>query len=306
MASVMRRAAILIMTVCGCGGGARSLPPDIIPNWAAAKPHRFYVASLTLPSLTQDFAVDLDGDGKPDDKLAGVLDELIGTNDNNTFVDEIVAARAINAMVDIYSTDPQLGEDANAGVRWIGDAGAIGNFVSIGDLAGGALHGGALSTNEVRYTQHPVGGWLALPLFSSADPTEMWLQSWQMELSRQDDGSFTAQLQGVVRTADLGPAAYVGFLQLLRGDGEPDLQAFDLDHDGTVSLSEFETGFQGFFAPDVHSTPPGLSVAIAMRLLPCQDGNCTRPLPAPTCQDRVKNGDEVGVDCGGSVCGPCR
>jgi hypothetical protein len=301
----MRRLSLLILMLCGCGG-AKSVPADVIPNWPGAKPHRFYVASITMPSSSQDFAVDLDGDGKPDHKLANALDELIATNDNNTFVDEIVAARAINAMVDIYSIDPQLGEDAHAGVRWIGDAGSMGNLVTIGDLAGGVLHGGTLSTNEVRYTQHPVGGWLALPLFSSADPTEMWLQSWQMELMRQADGSFAAQLQGVVRTADLGPAAYVGFLQMMRGDGEPDLLFFDSDNDGTVSLSEFETGFGSFLSADVHSTPPGLSVSFAMRLLPCQDDKCTRSLPAPTCHDRVMNGDELGVDCGGSVCGPCR
>lgn len=31
---------------------------------------------------------------------------------------------------------------------------------------------------------------------------------------------------------------------------------------------------------------------------------CSAP-PAPSCSDGIQNGDETGVDCGGSLCGPC-
>jgi hypothetical protein len=32
---------------------------------------------------------------------------------------------------------------------------------------------------------------------------------------------------------------------------------------------------------------------------------CGTPPPAPTCTDGIQNGDETGVDCGGSSCAPC-
>ncbi|HEY6728771.1 MAG TPA: hypothetical protein VI197_32390, partial [Polyangiaceae bacterium] len=43
----------------------------------------------------------------------------------------------------------------------------------------------------------------------------------------------------------------------------------------------------------------------------CASSVCGGPAPlpnaclAPTCRDRVVNGDETDVDCGGSECGPC-
>ncbi|MCX7549262.1 hypothetical protein OS191_00245, partial [Xanthomarina sp. F2636L] len=32
---------------------------------------------------------------------------------------------------------------------------------------------------------------------------------------------------------------------------------------------------------------------------------CLGGAPAPTCTDGIQNGDETGVDCGGSSCEPC-
>ncbi|HEY1585822.1 MAG TPA: hypothetical protein VGH63_09065, partial [Polyangia bacterium] len=47
-----------------------------------------------------------------------------------------------------------------------------------------------------------------------------------------------------------------------------------------------------------------MSIGFMFTLAPCSDDACTRSLPAPSCFDRVRNGDETDVDCGGS-CGPC-
>ncbi len=33
---------------------------------------------------------------------------------------------------------------------------------------------------------------------------------------------------------------------------------------------------------------------------------CLGPVPAPTCTDGIQNGDETGVDCGGTTCPPCQ
>jgi hypothetical protein len=54
----------------------------------------------------------------------------------------------------------------------------------------------------------------------------------------------------------------------------------------------------------IESVPDSVSFAITLHLVPCAAGRCNTATPANRCRDRVRDGDETDVDCGGS-CQPC-
>lgn len=49
-----------------------------------------------------------------------------------------------------------------------------------------------------------------------------------------------------------------------------------------------------------------LNAGGSRRSLALSDKCSSTPPPAPTCNDGIQNGDETGVDCGGSSCAPCQ
>jgi hypothetical protein len=124
---------------------------------------------------------------------------------------------------------------------------------------------------------------------------------------------------------DIVAAAYPSFRQMVTA--RPDVRAwvihtFDVDRDGMISRAELAgNGFvKAVLSPDVllhdgadnfvASSNDGprendaVSVGVAFHLAPCRDDACQPPAAAPRCDDRVQNGDETAVDCGGS-CTPC-
>jgi hypothetical protein len=58
-------------------------------------------------------------------------------------------------------------------------------------------------------------------------------------------------------------------------------------------------------SPDIKvGTANAISVGFLVDLSPCPDGRCAAA-PVNRCFDRVLDGDETDVDCGGAVCPPC-
>jgi hypothetical protein len=47
-----------------------------------------------------------------------------------------------------------------------------------------------------------------------------------------------------------------------------------------------------------------VSFALAFHLAPCAAGRCITSPPANLCRDRIRDGDETDIDCGGA-CQPC-
>lgn len=296
---------VVMGIAAGCGGAAA--PQDVVGPFEGTAT-RFYVATLTMPQQRNDFAVDLDGDGNVDNQLGNIFGGLEGlARLNNEFYQDLVAARVIDASVDVISSDPALRNDPHVGVRWNGARGIE------GDDTGGVLVDGTLTTNAVAWTRRPATGVIELPVLRNADASQLPLESWQLELWRQDDGSFTGELQAVVAGDVLVGAFYPALRQMIAAGGvdqEQVMSVLDQDHNGDVSVAEFaKAGLtQNLLAPDVRwggKDRNALSIAVGLTLQPCKDAACTRPLPAATCHDRLKNGDETQVDCGGATCAPC-
>lgn len=99
------------------------------------------------------------------------------------------------------------------------------------------------------------------------------------------------------------------------------IRADNFDDDGSVAVTyvdqnprdwfvSFEELSQNFFvvsqlAPDIRLFDRWvLSFAFRAHLIPCDSGTCGDAVPADGCHDRVRDGDEADVDCGGS-CRAC-
>jgi hypothetical protein len=305
----MRRLGLVLALLSGCSAST-SAPKDIVGPFIGPM-RRFYVSSIALPMQRSDFAADLNGDDRADNQLGNIVGGLAGQRVANYHIDEIVAARVIDATVDIISDDPSLFYDPTVGVVWNGVAGQP------GELTGGVLANAIVSTNRVALTQHPAAGMVSLPLFKDADPTVVPVASYQLTLFDDGAGGFIGQLNGVV-IGGLTARAWPQLQQMLAAHPEEHTQlvkTLDSDKDGKVSLDELTHAaiIQNVTSPDVHWEPGGaeptgepnaLSIAFGFTLAPCIDDACTRPVAAPACHDRIKNGDEQQVDCGGS-CETC-
>jgi hypothetical protein len=84
------------------------------------------------------------------------------------------------------------------------------------------------------------------------------------------------------------------------------LRGIDEDHDDMISYAELEVSIIGLLvSADVRLHDQDLvSVAFSAHLSPCASSRCSTVAPANPCRDRVANGDETDVDCGGP-CQPC-
>jgi hypothetical protein len=115
--------------------------------------------------------------------------------------------------------------------------------------------------------------------------------------------------------------AYAGLEQMFLTEPERHLvfqRQVDTDHDGTMSMPELEDSviailvtadirlFDGSkYDPDPDATiKDSLSMAFGVHLSPCETGTCSTAAPMNTCRDRIRDGDETDVDCGGS-CQKC-
>ena len=58
-----------------CTGCTRSPPPCVV---GAGRTQTYVVNHLTLPQSKADFAIDLNGDGKPDNQLGNIIGALTG------------------------------------------------------------------------------------------------------------------------------------------------------------------------------------------------------------------------------------
>jgi hypothetical protein len=299
----MRTTWLLLLGVmaAGCGGVAE----QDVEGPFTGQTHRFYVTHLALPQQKTDFAVDLNGDGRFDDQLGNFIGGLSGEGYAQQHVDEVIAA-APPIVVELTSDDPALRDDATVGVRFVGVAGAS------ADVLGATLHGGLLRSNRV-VDGHTGGTTVLLPTFAHADAAPITLDHFQVNLTANGDGTFNGQLNGAVPADRIVPELWPSFEQLLAAAPSRYLYgALDTNHDGTITYDEASNAglVKNILAPDIDLGHPDnankdhFSLGFAFTLAPCADEACTRAAAAASCFDRVKNGDEADVDCGGT-CGPC-
>jgi hypothetical protein len=279
--------------------------------------HRFAADVVAVPIDSADasaIAGDLDGDGKADNRLGAVATILASTMDLSLDGPDMIASGALASSVELQADD--LTDDATVGVRLLGADGAA------AVAAGGRLVAGAFHSNRTRETSAPGTATVRLPVYTNADPLIVELDGLELDLDSDGAGGFTGIVRGGIPAGQASTAAFLGLVQMITDEPQrhiPFARLIDMNHDGQITQDEVDASVigllvapdlqlfdHGTFAPHPNSAmKDSLSVAFHVHLVPCASGACASGAPANACRDRLRDGDETDVDCGGS-CQPCQ
>jgi hypothetical protein len=295
----MRTAVIFVLL------GACTLENQDVVGPFTGQTHRYVVDGFGLPhSYTEAniYGGDLDGDGKPDDQLGSMLGYLYTNHDLQTHAQDMIASGAIVSSVEIIADN--LDDDASVGVAYVGEEGAPMT------LSGGRIEDGVFLSNRTARTSVPGRATVLLPTFADADASRLDLSNLELDLVPDGRGGFDAALHGTIDADDALNEAYRGAAQMLAANPTAHrdfISLFDQPpRDYVITHDEFTMNSfnDSLFKPDVEVHGEMLlSIGFHVHLSPCDAGSCASA-PQDTCHDRVRDGDETDVDCGGS-CGLC-
>jgi hypothetical protein len=285
--------ACLLLALSACAS-------DPEPIEYTGETRRFVVSSIRVPtshSESREFGLDIDGDRTIDNQLGAVtatlanLAQLISTHG-----DDMIAAGAIASSVELVADD--FLRDDTVALRYIGiDGEPV-------ELIGGVIIDGRFET------RHAGEATIHVPGFVDADPMILRLHHARASLVPDGTGGYIATIGGAIDAREAVAAAFDGADQMLRTRPRDHVLFFRfLDtspQDFTITEDEFATNsvVKALLSPDITKPRPMLSIGFRVHLRACAQGTCATEPATSSCFDRVKNGDETDVDCGGS-CGAC-
>lgn len=291
------RWAVFALVVCGCHDGT-----DDITGPYSGEIHRYVIDQFTIPLSSKEalrLGGDLDRDGQVDNR-GGLAISLLASYDNITPNSaDMVAAGTLDSVVEIQTDDLMV--DPAAGVIYFGAPGEPAIEM------GASISGGRVTTNRSATARVPGEAILHLPVFRDADPVVIPIVALELDLPSTAGG--VALVHGCLPAARTRDAVFSGMLQMLAADPQSHLllsRAFDSDRDGAISRSEFDTNslIAALVVGDLDRNGEScLSFGFAVHLTPCAMGRCAGPID-DQCHDRISDGDETDVDCGGG-CTPC-
>ncbi|HEY5946852.1 MAG TPA: hypothetical protein VIV40_15220 [Kofleriaceae bacterium] len=287
----MKRACLLF-ALAACAS-----EPEPIEYTGQAR--RFVVDSVVLPQTTTEartFAADLDGDRTVDNQLGSVISTLNAIGDVTSHGNEMIASGALASSVEIVADD--FANDDTVALRYFGADG------DDAQLIGGRLENGTFTWRDNG------SGAVHLPVFVDSDPIVIPLVHMRASLAGDGHGGYDAMIQGAVPADVARKAAFAGVAQMFEnrpGDHIAFFRMLDAPpYDLSVTQDEFDHNslIASLLAPDLELDGNHmLSLGFKVHLSPCAEGRCATT-PAATCFDRMRNGDETDVDCGGA-CEAC-
>jgi hypothetical protein len=264
---------------------AAPLPPIVGPVT------RFVVDGIRFPTTYFDakaFGSDLDGDGIPDDAIGDLTVALATQDDTTTDVPDLITDGVVSSSLDLT-----MGSDGAVGLTYFGSDGDPGTLTL---LRASLAADGSIATDGLQKGSVPI----VLPVLADADPTQLVIDEAQLQLV-PDGAGFTVRVQGAADAAAFGNAAAAGLVQMIYANPRAHLilgASLDINHDGVVTPGEALVSpiVQTLAAPDLKI---GISFGLELHVSPCVAGSCTTAPIADHCHDRIRDADEVGVDCGG-------
>ena len=299
-ASLLRvlRAAICLVLYAACDASANE---DVVGPFTGAT-HRYVVDGIYLPvsnAKPREFGGDLDGDGDVDNQLGQLFSSLAGQADLSTHGHDMIVAGTIASSVEIVADDLLDDRSVSVAYRGTGDS----PFVAVG----GTFDGGWFRSNRTATTRVPGEAELHLPVFTEADPSLVSAIGLELFLIPDGNGGYGAIVHGAIPTEPaFREAVHRGIAQMVASDPAEHrgmLGLFDRNDDRAISFDELwqNSLIISMLAPDL--TMDGrsvISIGFQAHLRPCATGACTDGLPFDHCFDRLLDGDETDLDCGGS------
>lgn len=300
----MSRSALLLLCLAACAHDDDRGNGDVVGPFTGE--HRFAIDRLDLPTtsvLARQLGDDLDGNEVPDNQAGIVIASLFGIGDGNTHGADSLASGAVASSVLVQADD--LSFDDTTGVLYLGSEGADAT------VAGGRLAGGIFTSNRTLTTAVPGDAVVVLPLFQDSDPSALPIFGAEIDLAADGAGGFEGKLRGGLRTADAFAIVGEGLLAMILARPQSHLSLardVDTNHDSVLTAAEIEDTslIKSLLASDVKLFgEEALSFGIGFHMIPCDAGNCALATPVNACFDRVRDGDETDIDCGGPGCGAC-
>ncbi len=296
--------AFALIAVAAC----TSVPPDDeIAGPYTGMRYRFVVDGFRFPqnnNEARELGDDLNGDRTVENQFGSIMGNLAANGDASTHAADMIASGVIASTVEIQADD--LANDDRVGVWFYGADDAPASSV------GGRMVDGVFASNRTRDTAAVGAAVLRLPVFADADPSPIELIGMQLDLTPDGRGGFDALVRGGFRVDNVMDAAHHGIVQMLAAEPHAHRVLWtyvDANRDGTVTRAEIEQGLIAAllypeFTVVVDGEPVELMAAgFAIHLAPCEAGRCVTGA-FDRCFDRVFDGDESDLDCGGS-CGAC-
>jgi len=299
---------LLLLALASCSAGSDITGPFSGPVRSYAI-DRFSIARDT--SEKDMFADDLDGNGTTENKLGSATGVLHDTMDLTTDAPDMIASGALASVVTIQG---ELA-DGKAGVTYHGAEGES------AVVAGGLFTDSVFISNRTRDTHAPGKARVHLPVFTNADPIAFDLEGVEIDLTPDGNGGYDGIVRGGVRTKAAREAAYAGLVQMFETEPSRHLvfiRTVDADRDDVITNAELDESILALLvAPDVAlfdgdkfdahlaTMPDCVSVGFGVHLAACDpEAGCLGSPIVNACRDRIRDGDETDVDCGGS-CQPC-
>jgi hypothetical protein len=218
------RALFLIapVSLAACGGGS-----DTACTPSGTQQAQYVINQLTVPKAKSDFAIDLNGDGEPDNQLGQILGFLASSGlDPQKGVDDATSMGQLIILVDEKSTDASFQTDSCAGVSMmLGSsatmtAPAANATYTVSSAAptnySGALKAGTFTSQSQLKVKEPITVSLTLPFLPGTDPLALTLTGASVQFTRDASGNLTGgQLNGVIKNSDLQTKLIPGFATIL-------------------------------------------------------------------------------------------
>ncbi len=283
-------ATTLCMSVCGWLGcsGAAGTSMGVIGTCTPSGNHaaQFVMSQAKIPMDNMQYSLDLDGDGKKDNKLGLILSALKSTSKGVdpeasinsairkgtfAFLLELVSADATFQSDSCMATHAETGTFAGSGMPMLdgSDLYMANRDVAVAAMTG-ALAQGAFASADPLASTTPIELKLFLPIASGAPPLEFDIVSAQLQLTVAADGKtlHRGELHGAVRKSDVDSKVAPGLAAI-----------FNAVLNDSMGMASTKKSVADLFDSGSGTPDPACGDTCTKKDLCCKnpDGSCSQP-----------------------------
>jgi hypothetical protein len=274
----------LVLAV-GCSGDG--LAPECV-NSTSGEESKFVANTLTLPKAHADFAIDLDGNGTPDNQLGNIIGVLNGQftmgNGPQDGVNQALQKGNVLLLFDekgaslssaeCASVDFAAGNQPANPPKYDGSDTFTINAMLGGGTFKGRITGSAFNSNSPVTTTNPTNITVLLPIVAGVDPITLSITGAHLQFTKSGDTLMKGQINGAIKSTDVQNEIIPSVAQLLN-------KKINMDPTSSSSmtlLSIFDSGMVTHdpSCPDMSCKNP--------------DGTCSKPM------DKTISVCEVGTN----------